>query len=525
MAIARPVRNVKPMTEKFLLHFARSDLLLAAEEILRLYRPAAAFTVFSDEECRCWHNRPVAGEILITGDAAGPEEEAPGCLVSLSFLRQGHLIKWPRAQTVDRMPWEDKTGAERRCIRLLLNELLKDFWGEQASPWGILRGVRPTKLVHRLLDAGQPAANIRVLLQKAYAVDQAKADLLAEVALRQRPFLPSRAEARRLVSIYVGIPFCPSRCLYCSFPSFPLQGANRKTAEFSDALRREIAAVQQFFAKHGLTVQTIYIGGGTPTSLPDRDFRQLLLDIGQAFSSDDLREFSVEAGRPDTITPDKLMIMRETGVDRISINPQSMRERTLQAIGRFHRPDQVEQVFWQAREAGFYNINMDLITGLPGETPEDVLYTLECIGQLRPENLTIHTLAVKRGSNLKECGEITFPPASMVRDMLELCAGAARNWGMIPYYLYRQKYMAGNLENVGYALPGKECLYNIQIMEEHQSIVGMGAAAATKVVDPDDWRVTSCYNPKDVATYINDLQGYVARKLSLIQRVFTSKEE
>ncbi|MEM5770661.1 MAG: coproporphyrinogen dehydrogenase HemZ, partial [Bacillota bacterium] len=255
------------------------------------------------------------------------------------------------------------------------------------------------------------------------------------------------------------------------------------------------------------------------------EFRQLVRDIGQAFSSADLREFSVEAGRPDTITPVKLMTMREAGVDRISINPQSMRERTLQLIGRFHRPDQVEQVFRQAREAGFDNINMDLIAGLPGETPEDVLYTLERIGRLRPESLTVHTLAVKRGSNLKESGEFSAAPAPLVRDMMGLCAGAARSWGLVPYYLYRQKYMAGNLENVGYALPGKECLYNIQIMEERQSIVGLGAAAATKAVNPADRRVTSCYNPKDVATYINDLQGYVARKLTLMQRVFTSKEE
>ena len=513
------------MTEKFLLYFARPDLLSAAEEMLRLYRPAAAFTVLSAEEFRCWQNRPAAGEILISGEAAGPAEETPGCLAGLSFLRQGHLTNLQRKLTVDRLPWEDKTGAERRCIRLLLNGLLKDFRGEPASPWGILRGVRPTKLVHRLLDTGQPAAEIRALLAEAYALDQAKADLLTEVALRQRPFLSSRAEARRLVSIYVGIPFCPSRCLYCSFPSFPLQGAERRLAEFLDALRREIAAVRQFFAQHGLKTQTIYIGGGTPTSLPDREFRQLVRDIGQAFSSADLREFSVEAGRPDTITPVKLMTMREAGVDRISINPQSMRERTLQLIGRFHRPDQVEQVFRQAREAGFDNINMDLIAGLPGETPEDVLYTLERIGRLRPESLTVHTLAVKRGSNLKESGEFSAAPAPLVRDMLGLCAGAARSWGLVPYYLYRQKYMAGNLENVGYALPGKECLYNIQIMEERQSIVGLGAAAATKAVNPADRRVTSCYNPKDVATYINDLQGYVARKLTLMQRVFTSKEE
>lgn len=512
------------MTENFLLYFASTDLRPAAEEMLRLYRPDAACAVLSEADYRSRDKQPAAGEILLAG-AVETEGETIFCKASLSCLRCGQPVGVQQERQVEILPWEDEKGAQRRVMRLLINALLKDYYREEASPWGILRGVRPTKLVHRLFDMGRREGEIRGFLGKAYGVTESKADLITDIARRQRPFLPTPPEARRLVSVYVGIPFCPSRCIYCSFPSYPVQGAGRMVHEFLDALRREIAAVQDFFARHGLHTQTIYIGGGTPTSLPDKEFGRLLQDVSQAFRGPGLREFSVEAGRPDTITPDKLVLMREAGVDRISINPQSMREHTLRAIGRSHRPEQVEQVFALARETGFDNINMDLIAGLPGETLDDIRYTLQRISQLRPENLTVHTLAVKRGSNLKEYGSLSLPSARIVRDMLEVCASAARGWGLAPYYLYRQKYMAGNLENIGYALPGKECLYNIQIMEEHQSIAGLGAAAATKAVDPRTWSLASCYNPKDVPTYINDLQRYLTRKLTLMQRVFANEEE
>lgn len=512
------------MTERFFDCFTRPDFHIATGEILQLYLPGTEPVMLSEEECRTWFHQPGEGEVLFEG-CVWQEGDRIDCVAHMHCMRNGQVTSLRRKRTVELLPWENKTGAERRGIRLLVNELLKEYFQVQASPWGILRGIRPTKLVHRMLDEGQPTSAIRELLRTAYNVEGDKTALVTDVAVRQRPFLLSPAEARRLVSIYVGIPFCPSRCSYCSFPSFPISGAGRKVGKFLDALRREIWAVQKFLAQCGLNVQTIYIGGGTPTSLPDGEFKQLLNEINQAFQGIALREFTVEAGRPDTLTPDKLSIMREQGVDRISINPQTMREHTLEGIGRLHRPDDVERVFWLARQIGFTNINMDLIAGLPGETPEDMKITLARIGQLRPENVTVHTLAVKRGSNLKDRTGFCLPQAHIVRDMLELCAAAAQSWGLIPYYLYRQKYMAGNLENVGYALPGKECLYNMQIMEERQTILGLGAAAGTKAVEPSDWTVKSCYNPKDVPSYLQELDSYVERKLSLVNGVFENKGE
>lgn len=527
MAIAVLVRKVSSMAEqvKKIFHcFPRADFHVAAAEMLRLYLPGAQPGKLTEEECRSWYQRPAAGDVLICGSVrqAG---EAIDCTASLHCLHNGHLRSTQQTRRVELLPWENKTGAERRGIRLLVKALLQDFFQAQAGPWGILCGVRPTKPVHRLLDTGQSPSAVRKLLCKAYDVRGDKAALVTNIAVRQRPFLPDRNEARRLISVYVGIPFCPSRCAYCAFPSFPIGGAGQQVGKFLAALRREIEAVERFLTRHNLEVQNLYVGGGTPTSLPNREFRQLLTDVRQAFHSKTLREFTLEAGRPDTLTPDKLALMREQGVDRISINPQTMREHTLQAIGRSHGPADVDRVFRLARETGFQNINMDLIAGLPGETPEDMSYTLARIGELQPENLTIHTLAIKRGSHLKESGGYRLPQGGAVEDMLKLCAAAAQSWRLIPYYLYRQKYMAGNLENVGYALPGKECLYNIQIMEEHQTILGLGAAAATKAVDHGDWKVMSCYNPKDISTYIHDLQIYLERKLALVQRALVSKEE
>lgn len=513
------------MSEQFFSYFADADFFAAAEEMLRLYRPGAATVALTTEERSLWRQRAGEGDVLLEGHVQRHGCNSV-CVAELHSFRQGCWHRLEDQRTVEALPWEDRAGAERRAMRLSVNKLLKDYNSHaQASPWGILRGVRPTKLAHRLLDAGQAPEGVRKILAEAYAVETDKTALLTEIALRQRPFLLSPAQARKFVSVYIGIPFCPSRCLYCSFPSAPIGGAGQQKDNFLAALRREIEAVRCFFIRQGLQVQTLYIGGGTPTSLPDEDFAKLLADVRLAFQGNALQEFTVEAGRPDTITRDNLAIMQEHGVTRISINPQTMREHTLLAIGRAHRPADVERAFRLAREAGFQNINMDIIAGLPGETAQDMAYTLTCIGELAPDNLTVHTLAVKRGSHLKEQSGYTLPEGRIVGEMLRLCSAAAQAWGLRPYYLYRQKYMAGNLENVGYALHGKECLYNIQIMEERQSIFGLGAAAATKAVDPGGWRLESCYNPKDVATYITDPDTYVERKLALVRRVLTSEEE
>lgn len=512
------------MAEQFFCCFGRPDFYTAATEMLQLYLPGAELTKLSDVEWRTGNFPSSAAGVLLEGYVR-TEGEGIVCMASLHRMYEGQPISLQQKRTVKLLPWESSTSAERRGMRLVVNGLLKNYYQASASPWGILRGIRPIKLVHRLLDIREPITHIREVLREAYDVEDGKAALLTNVAIRQRPFLLNKADARQLVSVYIGIPFCPSRCAYCSFPALPITGAGQLVEDFLVALRREIEMLQQFLVRHDLKVQTIYIGGGTPTSLSDQQFRQLLADVCQAFSGNCLREFTVEAGRPDTITPDKLAIMREHSVTRISINPQTMREHTLQVIGRSHRPVDVERVFSLARQSGFTNINMDLIAGLPGETPEDMQYTLARLGDLQPDNLTVHTLAIKRGSSIKDNTGFSLPSASIVRTMLELCAAQTRDWGLSPYYLYRQKYMAGNMENIGYALPGKECIYNIQIIEERQTIVGLGAAASTKVVDPGGWQILSCYNPKDVPTYLRELQSYLTRKLTLLQGVFDNKEE
>jgi oxygen-independent coproporphyrinogen-3 oxidase len=472
----------------------------------------------TESQVQHWCNQPEIDDLVIEGVTEG-RGQLLLCVVSLYAVRDGQLACLRRQCSVNLLPWEKQANGERRALRLLVHQLLAEHFKIQKSPWGILRGIRPTKIVHRLLDTGFDTAFIQGFLHREYDVELIRAKLVTDIAIKQRTFLLTTEQARKVVSIYIGIPFCPSRCLYCSFPAFPIAGAGQQVDRFIDALRHEMWAVQEFLAERHIGVQTIYIGGGTPTSLPDSLFRRLLDDVDQLFTGVELREYTVEAGRPDTITEDKLSIMREYGVGRISINPQSMREHTLLAIGRYHRPEDVEHAFLLARQFDFHTINMDIIAGLPGETPNDMTYTLERIAALRPDNLTVHTLAVKRGSGLKERSGFERTGAGTVRAMLVNCALAAQDLGMSPYYLYRQKYMAGNMENVGYALPGKECLYNIQIMEERQTILGLGAAATTKAVYPDNWQLESCHNPKDVSTYIKGYQACLERKLALVDRV------
>jgi oxygen-independent coproporphyrinogen III oxidase len=512
------------MDNRFYCCFARPDFSIAAKEMLHLHVPHAEPELMTEAQLQAWRRQPVNGDIVMLGEAYG-EGGTICCSVQIYFVRDGILSDKQQKRSIDILPWENQMGAERRGIRLLVNELLEQILLLQASPWGILRGIRPTKLVHRLIDEGQSEQPIQDMLREEYGVYPAKAKLVTDIAVKQRPYLLAHEEVRRQVSIYVGIPFCPSRCLYCSFPAFPITGAGQRVHKFMDTLRQEIWAVQKFLTERNVSVQTVYVGGGTPTSLPDPLFAMLLHDVGEAFGRNRLQEYTVEAGRPDTISEQKLSLMRDHKVSRISINPQTMRTETLKTIGRSHLPEDVEAIFHMARRYGFQNINMDIIAGLPGETSADIAYTLRRIGALQPENLTVHTLSIKRGSRLKENADFQLPEASVVSRMLDLCSQTASAWGMKPYYLYRQKYMAGNLENVGYALPGKECVYNIQIMEERQIILGLGASAGTKAVCPGKWTLASCYNPKDVPTYISELDRHLKRKLSLVEQVLQDEEE
>ena len=392
-------------------------------------------------------------------------------------------------------------------------------------PWGILTGVRPAKIVHRLLDHGEAPDSIQRYLQSRYGVSVGKASLLTEVAVNNRRFVPTPAvheQENRIVSLYLGIPYCASRCVYCSFPSALLPADEGQIVSLLQAIGQDIQAVVKLLSTCGLSPQSLYIGGGTPTCLPEKQFAQLMGWIRDAFDIPSLKEFTVEAGRPDSIDEAKLRLMREVGVTRVSVNPQTLQQRTLDRIGRRHQAEQTFSALRLVRNAGFRFVNMDLIAGLPGETPADLQSSLAQVLAHHPENITVHTLAIKRGAELKDCFDSAgLPEPRTVQEMVEMSAAMIRAGGWSPYYLYRQKNSPGNMENVGYAKPGAECIYNIDIIEERRTIIGMGPSAASKAVCPEEWRLDSCHFPKDIPTYVNRIAELTAKRDQLITNLFS----
>lgn len=405
----------------------------------------------------------------------------------------------------------ERKRQEKRALKIAAFRLLRMLFPLVAVPWGSLTGIRPTKLL-RELARSHGEAEARRQLAEIFDVTAEKVMLAAEIYRVQQPFLAS-ADAQRDLDVYIGIPFCRTRCLYCSFASEVI-GKGEKLVPYLQVLREDIADGAHLMRTAGLRARALYIGGGTPTVLSAAQLDDLLalaLDCYGGFS-----EITVEAGRPDTITPEKLAVLRAHGVGRISINPQTMNDETLRRIGRGHDAADVERCFAAAREVGFAAINMDLIAGLPGEDAAAFSQTLRRIAAMRPENLTVHTLALKRASRLmQERGEWVLPDADVTGAMLSAGATAARSLGMRPYYMYRQKYMSGNLENTGYALPGMECAYNIDMMEETISILAHGACGMSKRVFDAENRVERIPNPKDIATYCQKLPELLERKRRL----------
>ncbi|VBB06036.1 radical sam [Lucifera butyrica] len=454
-----------------------------------------------------------------------PEKDAQIALLTEGFFRcaahkPGRVVRQATAAIV---PGEH----DREMKRLLMHNVLyimRKITGTDPGPWGILRGVRPTKIVHRLLDKGLSKQQITEKMTADYAVNAAKAELVTKIALYQRPFLLP-AEGKACVSIYIGIPYCPSRCLYCSFPAYVRPENPRELLVFLNALEQDIDTVIKLIERYGLQVETVYIGGGTPTSLPPASFARVLDRVSRLITAE-TKEFTVEAGRPDSIDDGHIEALCRYGVTRVSVNPQTMQQKTLNRIGRRHTVEDIIKVFGKFRKAGIPVINMDVIAGLPGEDEQDMEDTMQKISQLGPENLTVHTLALKKGSLLKaNLAEYDLPDEKTTARMLSIADGYASTLGMNPYYMYRQKYMTGNLENIGYCQQGTECLYNIQMMEERQTVIGIGPAAATKAVDRSTWRLESRYNAKDVLTYINRLPSYLNERSKLLTRLFAHREE
>lgn len=432
--------------------------------------------------------------------------------IGISFEKNGIpiLLKEETAKIENRAEYKN-------TLKILLYQGLEEITGKRL-PWGTLSGIRPTKQALTRLEQGQTEEEIVDYFATRYLCSEEKTKLSVEIARRELDIL-QRIDYKNGYSIYIGIPFCPTRCLYCSFTAYSISAYKAQVEAYIEALFKEIEYAATCLPDKKLT--TIYIGGGTPTTLEADQLDRLLQKIKSTLDMTYVQEFTVEAGRPDSITYEKLEVLKRHGITRISINPQTMNQKTLDIIGRKHSVEAIVEAFHMARQAGHENINMDLIIGLPGEDVEEVMYTLEEIKKLDPENLTVHTLAIKRAAYLNiykdRYKDLTFGDA---KHMLELTKEFAKDQNYNPYYLYRQKNMSDNLENVGYAKPGKECIYNIVIMEERQHIVALGAGASSKFVFLDQNRIERVENVKDVNEYIQRVDEMIERKQKLIKKEF-----
>lgn len=409
-------------------------------------------------------------------------------------------------------PIKEKAAYKNAMKRQLYN-MLSSLSGK-GLPWGILIGIRPTKLVYEMLEKGLAEEEIYSRMSVEYLCSREKIKSSILIAKREIELL-NEMEYWKGYSIYIGIPFCPSRCLYCSFPSFSIETYGDLVESYLSALETELKFGARCFPGKRLT--TVYLGGGTPTSLSAKQLDRLLGLIKTYYDFSYVREFCVEAGRPDSITREKLEVLKKWGVDRISINPQTMQQRTLDLIGRGHTVEQINEAFHLARDVGHENINMDIILGLPLETKVDVEDTLEKIGKLNPESLTVHTLAIKRAARLNtERENYKGLQAKDASEMLMVSKKFAENNNYLPYYLYRQKNMADNLENIGYSRYGKEGLYNILIMEERQTILALGAGAMSKFVFHNQKRIERVDNVKNLTDYISRIGEMIKRKRDFI---------
>lgn len=378
-------------------------------------------------------------------------------------------------------------------------------------PWGALAGVRPTKLTTKhLLEGGTPRSADK-MLKDVYYVTESRRKLAVDCSV-------STVRAARLLqpqdlSVYIGIPFCPSRCAYCSFVSRTIGKKTELLEPYLEALLSEIQLTGDLLRASGKTIRSLYIGGGTPTTLSTPQMIRLLDAINQSFDLSRCLEFTVEGGRPDTLDAEKLRAIHDRGVNRMSINPQTMEDSVLRCCGRIHKTQDILRAYDQATAAGFQDINMDLIAGLPTDTPEGFRHSLDAVARLNPSNITVHTLALKKGADLFEHRE-NLPSAEAVAEMVAYAEATLRNLGYKPYYLYRQKYMSGSFENVGWSRDNRDCLYNIYMMEEVHTIVSLGGGGMNKVNLPDG-SLRRFHNPKFPEQYIEMLDSVLQQKREL----------
>lgn len=451
-----------------------------------------------------WAERADFRQKGATAEGDAPKEQAEDPERSDSGLQVVCQRKTPDFSIEDH---KEAKNVVKRAVYTLLGDLTG-----HTLPWGSLTGIRPTKIAMTMAEQGASDEDILTHYKEEYFCSEEKAVLSLEIAHREMEILKD-IDYQNGYSLYIGIPFCPTTCLYCSFTSYPIGKWRNQVDAYLDCVFREIDYVAEAFADKKLN--TIYFGGGTPTTLEADQLERLIVKVKESFDLTWLQEFTVEAGRPDSITREKLEVIKRQGISRISINPQTMKDATLKIIGRQHTVAQIRQVYQMAREAGLDNINMDIILGLPDETVEDVERTMQALAELAPDNITVHSLAVKRAARLNTA-KADYSQYHMENsdEMMAVAERYARKLGLEPYYLYRQKNMSGNLENVGYAKPGKAGIYNILIMEEKQSILALGAGSISKGVFPGG-RIERCDDAKEVAVYIDHIDEMIARKKRL----------
>ncbi|WP_294393502.1 coproporphyrinogen III oxidase [uncultured Clostridium sp.] len=412
---------------------------------------------------------------------------------------------------------EDIKNSLRRFLFLCLRDLTNDIY-----PWGILIGIRPSKIALKFLKEGKTEEEIIEIFKEKYIAHAEKAKLCIDVAKAEERIVNQDSKN---IAIYIGMAFCPTKCMYCSFTSNPIGSHKKMVMPYVESLIKEIREISIYVREKNLNVETVYFGGGTPTSVSDGEFMMVMDEIYNGFIKDgNVKEFTVECGRPDTLNKTKLQIMKDCNVTRISINPQTMNDKTLKLIGRTHSSEDIKEKFKMARKLGFEDINMDIIIGLPGEGHAEVLKTKEELLKLKPDSITVHGLALKRGSIMYENfvlkKGIPLTPHEEIVKMYAESKNLSEELGLSPYYMYRQKNMVGNMENLGYAKEGKECIYNIQMIEERQTIIALGAAAVSKVVFLEEDRLERFPNLKDLNEYVTRIDEMIERKKELLNSLY-----
>lgn len=418
--------------------------------------------------------------------------------------------------------------SEKEQFKQVKNVVLRVFlsvlqeYTNIVQKWGVLTGIRPTKLLHMKLQAGKTKEEAHQELKEQYLITDDKIQLMQDIVDRQLAAVPDLHELSGEVSIYIGIPFCPTKCAYCTFPAYAINGRQGSVNSFLGGLHYEIREIGKWLKENNIKITTVYYGGGTPTSITAEEMDMLYEEMYESLPDvKNIREITVEAGRPDTITADKLKVLQKWNIDRISVNPQSYTQETLKAIGRHHTVEETIEKFHLSREMNMNNINMDLIIGLPNEGVTEFSHTLKESQKLLPESLTVHTLSFKRASEMTQ-NKRKYKVADRyeISQMMDMATEWTKENGYKPYYLYRQKNILGNLENVGYAFPGQESIYNIMIMEEKQTIIGLGCGASSKFVHPKTGVITRFANPKDPKSYNDGFKHYTEEKIKILTDLF-----